>query len=233
MATKVGELTLVVQPPLLRLFAQGFLGIVNHKNIVLLDEIPRSGFDYALALPSLPFMLKVSSPSDFACLPAPQLPAKRKHKKLKIGFCYASSKENPLSSVRDIPLESLIEALTIDGVELVSLQYSPSEHEQEILQKAKVKDIGSIIADFADTQAEILKLDILVSVDTAIVHLAASLGVRTCVLLYKYYDWRYEVIDGRNLLYGDNLYRFVQEDAHNWDSVLIALRAQIEQWRAP
>lgn len=232
MATKVGELTLVVQPPLLRLFVQGFLGIVNHKNIVLLDEIPRSGFDYALALPSLPFMLKVSSPSDFACLPAPQLPTKRKHKKLKIGFCYASSKENPLSSVRDIPLERLIEALAIDGVELVSLQYSPSEHEQKILQKAKIKDIGSTIADFADTQAELLRLDVLVSVDTAIVHLAASLGVRTCVLLYKYYDWRYEVIEGRNLLYGESLYRFVQKDAHNWDSVFIALRAQLEQWRA-
>ncbi|MDE7256124.1 MAG: hypothetical protein K2N54_08140, partial [Helicobacter sp.] len=83
-----------------------------------------------------------------------------------------------------------------------------------------------------DVQAELLKLDALVSVDTAIVHLAASLGVRTCVLLHKYYDWRYELCDGRNLLYGENLYRFVQTDAYEWDSALLALRAQLLQWRA-
>ena len=81
-------------------------------------------------------------------------------------------------------------------------------------------------------QAELCKLDVLVSVDTAIVHLAASLGVRTCVLLHKYYDWRYEVFDGQNLLYGEHLHRFVQTDAHEWDSALLALRAQLTQWRA-
>lgn len=232
MASKVGELTLVVQPPLLRLFAQGFLGIANHKNIVLLDEIPKSGFDYALALPSLPFVLKLSSPSELACLPAPQLPTKRKHKKMKVGFCYASSKQNPLAAVRDVPLEQLIKSLACEDYELVSLQYSPSEDEQELLKKAKIKDIGSKIDDFANVQAELCKLDVLVSVDTAIVHLAASLGVRTCVLLHKYYDWRYEVFDGQNLLYGENLHRFVQTDAHEWDSALLALRAQLLQWRA-
>lgn len=132
--------------------------------------------------------------------------------------------------MRDIAFDSLAQALVCEGVELYSLQYAPNETDKATMRAHKIKDIGSKISDFADTQDELLKLDVLVSVDTAIVYLAASLGLKVCVLLHKYYDWRYAVVEGENLLYGHNLYRFVQENLGDWNPPLAQLRQQIKEW---
>ncbi len=97
---------------------------------------------------------------------------------------------------RSVPLETFRPLIEMPNVESISLQFG---HGSEQLEQS---DLGSSIhrlpddidqsgGQFVDTAAVLCNLDALVTTDTAIAHLAGSLGVRTILLLGKVPDWRW------------------------------------------
>jgi Tfp pilus assembly protein PilF len=86
--------------------------------------------------------------------------------------------------------------------EFISLQRDLPREEQELLARmtlpdtAKLRHFGSLQEDLADAAALIELVDLVVSVDTSVAHLAASLGKETWILLPKVSDWRW--LEGRN-----------------------------------
>ncbi len=110
---------------------------------------------------------------------------------LRVGLTWRGSTVR--NNNRSIPLAALIEALPA-GAEYVSLQKEPSTADRELLAaNPQIQDFSADLLDFADTAALCECMDVVVSIDTSVAHLAAALGVDTWVLLPFNADWRWLV----------------------------------------
>ena len=79
--------------------------------------------------------------------------------------------------------------------------------------------------DFLQTRKILEKLDVIITIDTALAHLSASLGKSTLVLLHKRFDWRYD--KGIDSVWYENILGFVQSDMGKWESVLHNLKSYL------
>lgn len=136
-------------------------------------------FDACIALLSLPLVLGV----DWDNLPsAPYLSVSRRSVEKKssvptVGLVWRSSAFDP---ARNCPLAALL-PLKDAGVSLASLQLNPSAEEAAMLREHGIESLAG--ADFHATAQGIARVDAVVSVDTAPVHLAGALGRPTLLLL--------------------------------------------------
>lgn len=111
---------------------------------------------------------------------------------LRVGLAWAGRGEDPDDVHRSCALALLAPLLATPGVEFHSLQKGPAEEELDRLADGRrVIRHGSALKDFADTAARIATLDLVVGVDTAVVHLAGALGKPCWVLLSADPDWRW------------------------------------------
>ena len=89
-------------------------------------------------------------------------------------------------------------------------------------------DLGAEILDFADTAAIIENLDLVVSVDTAVVHLAGALGKEVWTLLSFTPDWRW-MLNRSNSPWYPTMRLFRQPSPCDWKSVLQEVRKALVQ----
>ena len=109
----------------------------------------------------------------------------------RIGIVWAGNPETPTSGQRDAALTALLAALPAE-VEVIRLQKNASEDDRATLARdPRVRDPGLGLDDFVDTAAAIMALDLVVSVDTAVAHLAGALGRPVWILLPYAPDWRW------------------------------------------
>jgi hypothetical protein len=109
-----------------------------------------------------------------------------------IGIAWAGRRTHHNDLNRSLPLARLTPALRRPGVRFVTLQRDLRDGDDAILrQSPNVLDIGGVPEDFADTAALIARLDAVVSVDTAVAHLAGALGKRLFLLLPFAADFRW------------------------------------------
>lgn len=132
--------------------------------------------------------------------------------KFRVGICWQGQKKHQKDSQRSIPWEQ-VRSLTenLPAVEFYSLQFGPD-----------ASDLPSLAAychDFADTAAAISALDVVVTVDTAMLHLAASLGKPTLGLLYRPFEWRWGR-EKRDSLWYPSLTQLRQSEKGEWGPVL-------------
>ncbi len=113
----------------------------------------------------------------------------------KIGIAWQGSPTHASDRIRSIPLP-FFEALAVAGVELVSLQKGPgTEQLPNVARSFRVRDFGDDVdqhaGPFMDTAAIIRSLDLVVSADTAVAHLAGALGAPVWLALALSPDWRW------------------------------------------
>jgi len=97
--------------------------------------------------------------------------------KLKIGIVWSGSTTRDQAHLRDCPPELFESLAEVPGVQLYSLQVGAEQSLLDSLStRAAVIDLTSDLKDFADTAAVVKALDLVISVDTAVLHLAAALG---------------------------------------------------------
>jgi tetratricopeptide (TPR) repeat protein len=181
-----------VAPPLMDLVKASFPSL----SICALDECP-PGLDTRMPYTSLPLAAKTFSiaaiPSQIPYL-RPSLAARGKWQSVldkgsvNIGVTWRGNAKPP---GRTIPIEVVAPIFAQPGVNWVSLQTDVSSKEERILEKFGISDLGGDIKSFDDSAALMTECDLVISIDTAVAHLAGALGRETWILLKYGCDWRW------------------------------------------
>ena len=108
----------------------------------------------------------------------------------RIGFVWAGNPEHGNDRNRSLQLETLRPLWSLPGLECISLQVGP-EAAQVAACGAPLRDVADGIRDFEDTAALLACLDLVITVDTSVAHLAGALDVPAWVLLPFSPDWRW------------------------------------------
>jgi len=137
-----------------------------------------------------------------------RLPAGR-----KIGLVFAGNPRHPGDRRRSIPIELIRPLLEIDGVSFVSLQHGESA------AACGLPDLTAWMTDFAETAALIENLDLVISVDTSVAHLAGALGKPTWLMLPAAPDWRWMLHRPDSPWYR-SMRLFRQDKPGDWGGVL-------------
>ncbi len=145
---------------------------------------------------------------------------------LRVGLVWAGNQAMVGDRRRSIPLERFSQLADIRGVSFVSLQKGPAAG-QSLAQGLSLHDWTEELHDFGDTAALIEALDLVISVDTSVVHLAGALG-RPVWLLNRFNRcWRWLVNRDDSPWY-PTLRQFRQPQPGDWSSVLQNVRAELE-----
>lgn len=152
---------------------------------------PAPSFDWHCSLMSLP--LACGTTLDTIPPPlrltAPRLaPRIASHRPLKVGLCWAGNSSHGLDLERSLPLETLRHLFSVPGCSFVSLQVGPATQQ---IESTGLPLAQPELRDFTDTTALLDTLDLVIAVDTAVAHLAASQGIPTWILLPFVSDWRW------------------------------------------
>jgi len=111
---------------------------------------------------------------------------------IKIGLCWQGNTRHGSDSERSIDLEQFDRLARMPGVTWISLQNrAPSAQEAASVERLGLIDVSAQLADFTDTAALIGQLDLVISVDTAVTHLAGALNRPTWTLIRYAPDWRW------------------------------------------
>ncbi len=142
---------------------------------------------------------------------------------LRVGLVWKGSVAFENDADRSLPgIAALAPLWSVAGVRFVSLQKGAGELEAATPPPGQpLMDVGPALGDFADTAAVVASLDLVISVDTAVAHLASALG-KPCWVLLPWYrtDWRW--LDGRSdsPWYPGVLRLFRQPAFGDWASVI-------------
>jgi hypothetical protein len=232
------RITLVCHPALARLMAS----LVTVDEVLSFHQhVPVSGWDFWTPPMSLPYFFQTRLDTIPAAIPylaadpaeivrwSRRLPARG----LKVGLVWKGNPRFENDATRSLPaLATLAPLAAIAGVHFISLQKGPGEDEITRTEGFDVLDLGSRFTDFADTAAVIASLDLVISVDTAVAHLAGSLGIPCWVLLAdKMTDWRWLAHGTESQWYPQQMRLFRQASDGNWEPVIAALASALQQWR--
>jgi len=146
--------------------------------------------------------------------------------KPRIGVVWGGRPTHPRDAVRSIPVEALAPLLLDSRYDWVALQHGEAYAQAYRLGDRLVHNLGKLVTDFADTAAILHHLDLLVSIDSAPVHLAGAMGLPCWVLLDAAPDWRWGRIGGETPWY-PNMRLFRQSAAGDWAGAIRDLSAAL------
>lgn len=154
-------------------------------------------FDVYIPLMSLPRYLDITldnlpAPKRYVNIPKQVVVSELKGKR-KIGLSWAGSPTHVNNQNRSIELAEMLKVTEGVDAQFYSLQMPISSEERELLKEHDVIDLEPELPGYARTAALVDQMDLVISVDTAIAHLAAALGKETWVLLCQNGDWRWHL----------------------------------------
>jgi hypothetical protein len=149
--------------------------------------------DMVVPLMSLAHLFKVT-PSTVPWS-GPYIPARRtgRSERLRVGIAWRGSPTNTMDARRSMPLDLFAPVLAVENVHPVCLQLGLTRSEIEWLVAHGVREALPDGIDFKATRDVVASLDLVISVDTAIVHLAGAMGWPVWPLLCHSPDWRWQL----------------------------------------
>lgn len=189
----VARVVLACQPELVRL-----METAPGLDLVVSETASLPPFDKAVTLLSLPGLLAgLPAPQDFPYLGVPKdVRAKLPDGPagtLKVGLAWAGRPTHGDDWNRSIPARMLDPILDVPGVTFYSLQRGAVGPRIGRPPADRLVEAADLCADFCDTAAMLKGLDLVISVDTAVVHLAGALGKSVWVLLPSVPDFRWRM----------------------------------------
>jgi hypothetical protein len=150
-------------------------------------------------------------------------------KALKVGFAWAGNPAQDQNAVRSCRLSHFARLASIPGVAWYALQKDADERalESEWPADSRAIALGPKCSDFTDTAAAICELDLVISVDTAVAHLAGALGRPIWTLLSHTPDWRWQLDRAASAWY-PTMRLFRQPRWGDWDAVFAGVAAALK-----
>jgi tetratricopeptide (TPR) repeat protein len=232
MADMGGKVVLEIQPELVDL-CRLLPGI--DKVVARGKALPR--FDCHAPLLSLPRLFGTELDSIPAEIPYLRVgPTKVKHwqakfgrrDRLRVGLVWAGNPRHAKDNLRSITLKDLEPLAAVTGIAWFSLQVGPKRQDLEAHAgwSRGAVDLGGQIEKFSDTAAILSHLDLVITVDTAVAHLAGAMGLPAWVLLPPAPDWRWMLNREDSPWYPSlRLYRGGQ--AGQWDDAVGRITADL------
>jgi tetratricopeptide (TPR) repeat protein len=190
-------------------------------------------FDVQVPVGSLPDVLGTTLPTIPSEVPYlfadPQLSGAWKREmaldgSFRVGIAWQGNPQNPRDHLRSMPLSALLPLGHVPGVRLYSLQHGfGSEQLAPLAGTAAIVDVGSRCTDYADTAAAMSNLDLVITVDSSLAHLAGALGLPTWVMISKVPDWRW-MLDRADSPWYPTMRLFRQREAGDKEDVVQRVR---------
>ena len=147
--------------------------------------------------------------------------------KPRIGIVWSCDEGHQTSACRSIPLETFVHAVSAE-FEFVSLQRMIWRRDIKAVDASPIRRFEADLIDFSETAALCECMDLVVSVDTSVAHLAGALGKPVCILIHANNDWRW-LLDRSDSVWYPTAKLYRQEKMFEWDAQLVELKADIEK----
>lgn len=154
----------------------------------------------------------------------------------RVGLCWAGSAGFLDDSRRSLNLDTLIPLIQVAGVQFHSLTVrkpgTTPATDLNSAANAHIVDMTAGFTDYADTAAYIANLDLVITTDTSVAHLAAGMGKPTWLLLALGGDWRWGTPESPRTVYGSHVTIFRQVQAGGWANVVERTANALKTWEA-
>ena len=234
LAERGARILLVVQDELHGLLS-GISGVLHCVPKSAVSGLP--AFDFHCPISSLPLAFGTrldTIPAATAYLPA--LPSERvkawkdrlgPRAKLRVGLVWSGSPNHLNDHNRSVSLRMLSRLLDVDAT-FVSLQKNPRPDDASALwERGDIIDLTADLHDFTETAALVSCLDLVITVDTSVAHLAGALGRPTWILLPYTPDYRW-LLNRTDSPWYPSVRLFRQTEAREYGSVLARVRDELQ-----
>lgn len=225
---------LAVRKPLVELIQHSFPTV---KVIDSSGDIP--GYHHHVPLMELPKIINLTPdniPLESKFLDVPEeIISKYKTaladvKKPKIGIVWSSNRDAYIGRFKRIDLQEMLSGIHSDNFEWVSLYIESTPEELRTLESYNIRKFDSELTNFAETAGLVSNLDLVITIDTAVAHLAGGLGVKTWLMLPNYaVDWRWLLKRNDSPFYPSmKIYR--QDTSNTWLNVLQSIKNDLSSF---
>jgi hypothetical protein len=148
----------------------------------------------------------------------------------KVGISWRGGSDATRRALRTLPVAELKDLLSVPGVQFIDLQYDSRECEEgieEALTQGRLVRWQDALEDYERTAALVCALDLVVSVCTAVIHLAGALGRPVWVMTPFSPEWRYGA-EGSTMPWYPSVRLERQPAAGDWHSVVRAVKERLE-----
>ena len=191
-------------------------------------NIPLADFDAFVPLMSLPYLFNIGldevltqnpylfAPKRDIVLPVPAVD----DAKLKVGIVWAGSVTHKNDQRRSCTPVDFLPLLEVPGTAFYSLQVAEKASELSLLANASrgIVDLQDLQSEFGDAAVLIEQLDLVITVDTAILHLTAAMSKPVWGLLSAECDWRW-LLDREDSPWYPSLRLFRQPTSNDWEGL--------------
>jgi Tfp pilus assembly protein PilF len=150
----------------------------------------------------------------------------------RIGLAWTGRPTHPNDRRRSMRLDSLLPFAGAEPVAFVSLQKPVPEGDRHLMPRFPfMTDLSDELTDFGETAALMESLDLIITVDTSIGHLAGALGRPVWIMIPKAADWRW-LLNRTDSPWYPTARLFRQDKPGVWDPVIADVRAALAAWLA-
>jgi tetratricopeptide (TPR) repeat protein len=148
--------------------------------------------------------------------------------RIRVGVVWAGRPQHGNDANRSLNFTQLAPLFRNNDIQFIGLQKGPAAEQAMIGHWPNFHNIGSSLENFADTAAVLSRLDLLITVDTAVAHLAGAMGGPVWVLIPFIPDWRWGMEGEATAWYpGMRLHR--QHRPKEWGPVIVRMGHQLEK----
>ncbi|MBK9348349.1 MAG: hypothetical protein IPN06_19055 [Burkholderiales bacterium] len=232
---RFGECSLEIWTPLqlVRLISENFpaqVEIVGREGL-----LEKTTFDYHTSIMSLPQVFETyresAIPSETPYLGVPKSATDiweerlRMYSELKIGLVWSGNSSNEIDKQRSIPLSAFATIIALKGAVFISLQKGDAVKQLDS-KNCPIVNLMNQCSDMLDTASLVSNLDLVISVDTSIAHLAGALGCPVWLLNRNGSEWRW-LIDRIDSPWYPTMRIFNQKNKESWDTVITQVTQEL------
>ena len=147
-----------------------------------------------------------------------------------IGLVWSGSPHNDLNPYRACGLEHMRPLLDTPGCRFYSLQLGPPCVDLERFDSSQINDLAPWLTDMRATATAVTALDLVITTDTSIPHLAGTIGAAAWLLLHHPADWRWQ-LDRDSSPWYPSLRLFHQTRPRDWPGMIAGVRRCLIDWQ--